>query len=227
MFKIGFTIAFFMAACVPSINTSNSPSRRPRPEVMAAASRIIQQRLGDSLFAAMVAPLPDETAFHPAVPGCSDSCLWPWRTAYFVLFFSLRPSNSSMPSGLIAVPLDTSGAPIPGFPPYGAPSCGAQPSECSFPISEDSARTIAKAAGLPQGIKPWSVRFLWLEAPNVGSCEICEDHFLYHYHSGFPTYGWEARSITDTTNYSANGWVFLIDANDGAIISRSPWSVIE
>jgi hypothetical protein len=88
MFRIGFTIPFFIAACVPSMNTSNSPSRRPPREVVAAASRIIQQRLGDSLFAAMVAPLPEQTAFHPAAPGCSDSCLWPWRTAYFVLFFT-------------------------------------------------------------------------------------------------------------------------------------------
>jgi hypothetical protein len=201
---------------------------RPAPAtVTEAAARAVRRELGDSFYAAMVTPLPHLTRFHPASPGCSASCLWPWRTAYYVLFFSLESGHSSLPRGLIVVPIDTGGGEIPGFSPKGAPRCAIEPTECVFSVSMDSARATAAAAGLPSGIRPWVIRFVWLEMPKVGSCEPCWNHFVWPAGIEFPTYGWEVRAVTDTTGHSERGHIFVIDANDGRLLTRIPYNTFQ
>jgi hypothetical protein len=183
--------------------------------------------LGHGPYEALVTPHPEWTEFHPAVPHCGKGCLWPWQTAYFVVFFTFQPQPATLPARLITVPIDTSGQPIAGFPSAGAPPCAAHPSQCSFPISRDSARAIALSTGLPLGIEPWSLTFLWLSSPRVGDCTRCAQQFESFGASEWPTYGWEVVTVLRRSPATAAGETLYIDATSGRVLDRRQWSLVQ
>jgi hypothetical protein len=216
-----YPLVLSITAVACALSSRHAPA--PPSQVIETAVRVVRSEMGDGPYDSLVTLHPEWTTFQPAVAYCGKGCLWPWQTDYFVVFFTLQLQPTPLPL-LITIPISAVGQPIPGFPSAGAPLCAAQPSQCTFPVSRDSARSIAVTAGLPPGIEPWSLKFLWLAPPRVGDCVRCAGHFAYF--GEWRTYGWEIITVLQQSQGTATGEALYIDATSGRVLGRHPWHVV-
>ena len=191
-------------------------------------------RVADSLVSAKLGVYRDQfdvrrrlewTQKHDASPSCGDGygiCLWPWHTAYELYFFEATIPQLNV-GALIVIPVDTAGRLIPDYPGGGLPDCATHPTECHFPISADSARSIGRSAGLAAGVRPWDVRFVWIPTPKTGGCDPC-GLFFHGRDDSTRTFAW-LISVTESasTGKGASGRTFVIDANSAEVLVDQGW----
>ena len=91
----------------------------------------------------------------------------------------------------------------------GIPDCKSNSENCSFNISKDEAKNIAKREGLEEGIKEWDINFVWKPE--------------------YKNYTWQIRTTLSETKgtefYRGSGKAMLIDPNNGSIIKTEEWRV--
>lgn len=108
---------------------------------------------------------------------------------------------------IIAFSVDTVGYIILEDKPYGIPECLSCPDCCVFGIDSADADSIAREAGLEEGVKPWEVTFEW------------RDRELNRY-------VWIVTTTIAEYDNSSWGKTLVIDANSGIILETHDWAWI-
>ena len=183
-----------------------------------SAYHVAASLIGQRLAARALTPAPLLSAYDTVSRGC-PSC----NETRVLVAFTFRPARDTAIVGLVVVPLDTLGRPLPNLPVFGAPHCAADPARCHF-ISADSAMRVARAYGLPAGLHPWRVRFGWANSYYGGdwNCPHCS---AYSVEGCSPLYGWQVETITSIGPFHLagplqNGSYLVVDATTGAVLTR-------
>ena len=105
--------------------------------------------------------------------------------------------------------LDTDGKILEEYEQYGIPQCKAIPETCEFNLDKDEALSIAKEAGLAEGIRPWDAAFRWSAELNM--------------------YIWHILSTTSERgkkkNYKASGEEIMISPYNGEVLKHRKWNI--
>jgi hypothetical protein len=144
---------------------------------------------------------PVRTQYFEPTPNCierPESCSEAVRRPYALVIFRFRMPEISFVDVDISCIVDRD---LKVWELLGVPDCIDHPQECTFPIGEAAARSIATEVGLEPGLEPWRVKFLW--------------------NDGYKSYIW---GISNTL-HKYSGRVVLIDANDGRVVETSEWTL--
>lgn len=195
-----------------------------RSSLVDSALALVEREYGTTDMA-LLTPMPESTLFQAAVPDCAlqkpGVCAWPWQYSYFIVLLRFGAFPDTSVSGLVAVPLDSLGRLLPGHQIGGLPPCRTQPRECDFHISADSVIHLATAAGLPVGLAPWMVRFVWGSELRLGNCGPCFGHYITD--GRWNTYVWEVKSVEERGQSWQAGTLMVFDANSGVLLLTRPW----
>jgi hypothetical protein len=191
--------------------------------IVDSAYRVAAGLIGEPLASRALISAPHLSGYEYAERACAQSgrpCRVPWvRVA-----FRFRPSADTAIRGLVVIPLDPKGNRFAGYRVYGAPDCVSDPRLCRF-IGADSAERVARAYGLPAGVRPWRVKFGWAEYNAVvRNCDSCYD---YSVPGDLPIYAWEVETVTSIgpVHFGPVQHVtyVLIDAATGAVAAKGEY----
>lgn len=91
----------------------------------------------------------------------------------------------------------------------GIPRCKNYPEECDFNIDEQTARQIAVAMELKDGIKEWDAGFMW---------DFKNQKYVWRIISTLTEYDYD-------DNYKATGQEMLIDPTTGEVLALNDWKI--
>jgi len=119
------------------------------------------------------------------------------------LSYDLTVISKPWVQGTVFVSMDSLGAACGPVPVYGVSDCVRHPEECTFSVTKERARRIAKSAGLSKGIAPWRVSFQWDRYAKV------------------PCYVWMVSSTlsADSNGYPTHSETKLISASTGRVLT--------
>ena len=214
---LAFTSTLLLLAC--RVAAQAAPTGDMPKALLDSAYRIVASRIGEPLARHSLIPAPQFTDFETTNRPCASTggtCRVRWAR----VAFTFHPSSDTSIVGLVIVPLDTLGRLFPGLAVYGAPECVPDPHRCVF-VDADSAQKVARAYGLPSGLRPWRVKFGWAEFnATVWNCPRCSAFFVP---GNVPAYVWDIEAVTKVgpvheAGPLLTGRYLLIDASTGAVI---------
>jgi hypothetical protein len=200
-------------------------SHTPPAPILEAARRVFRDSLGPDIANRIVSPL-DSARLYPIDSSCAPAraiavCGWPWDRRHWLLYYHLDPAADSTRRAQVILPLDEQGQLLPDYQPDGLPPCAREPDACDFRIGPDSAAALARTAGFPQGVSPWSITLRWL-APTyrVGPAAIDPRGDPP---TGTKHWAWAVATTTYLAGAAIRGRTLWLNAATGEIIGESSW----
>ncbi|MDI6602567.1 MAG: hypothetical protein QME57_00400 [Patescibacteria group bacterium] len=199
-----------------------SPTFRPTPtnhgeipdSIIRKSNEFIISQVGKDFFDKYISIDYGSSEFYPPDEFCIEnptSCLDYLQKSHYLMVYSFKIPEKAFVNEFIEFAVDIDGNVIFERDVIGIPQCLANPKECYFPVDEQKAISIAKDAGLEQGIKAWETDFHW-------------------YGGDLKTYVWTVSNTLSeslTPGFQASGKSIVIDANSGEVIMISEWQTIE
>ena len=176
-------------SCCSSDNKTDVPS-----QVLKKSDSFIKSRTGDEFFEKYISP---------------DFQLTKNTPPYYEMVYKFSIPEKVYANGLIKFTVDSSGNVMTNRDIIGIPNCYRSEDECTFKIDKKWAKQIAIEKGLEQGIKDWSIEFIWNPQ---------RDRYVWHVRS-------ISQEIDGEIGYRAEGDEMLISPANGEVILKDKWRI--
>jgi hypothetical protein len=178
-----------------------SPPKVPSCEAVQGAENVVRNRVGDEFFERNFRF--EQMIFEPRSAHL-DRDSYEAEGPHYRVIWAWRVDSPVLVAAMVVVAVDLEGKDVTMGSRYGIPDCVENPGDCEFPIDRESAKDIARDAGLEPGLKPWIVAFLWSRE--------------------YDTYVWSVSNRMVGTADRERGETVLVDANDGRVLGpRKRW----
>lgn len=197
---VRFLLAFFVvaAAFISFSCTCGACSRQQDVEVpndiLRKANDFVISKTGKQFFDDYISP---------------DFLLTKKTGGVYEMAYRFIMPQKSFVDEVIRFTVDSAGSLMKNNEITGIPDCVNNPSLCTFDVTEENARSIAKEYGLEVGVNEWKVGFLWDEKLN---------QYVWHVLSTL----YESEG---SNGYIGNGKELIIDPNTGLVLKENVWKI--